>query len=42
MIAGGALYNNLDYSFAVGHEDGSFVYPDTQPGGSGGVVSSRC
>lgn len=33
VIAGGALYNNLDYSFAVGFEDGTFAYPDTQPGG---------
>lgn len=33
ILAGGALYNNLDYSFAVGHEDGSFHYPETQPGG---------
>jgi hypothetical protein len=33
LMAGGALYNNLDYSFAVGHENGSFVYPDGQPGG---------
>jgi len=33
ILAGGALYNNLDYSFTVGHEDGSFAYPDTQPGG---------
>ena len=33
LLAGGALYSNLDYSFAVGHEDGSFVYPPTQPGG---------
>ncbi|MBA2647732.1 MAG: cellulase family glycosylhydrolase [Pyrinomonadaceae bacterium] len=33
IIAGGALYNNLDYSFAVGHEDGTFPYPKTQPGG---------
>ena len=23
MIAGGGIYNNLDYSFSVGHEDGS-------------------
>ena len=28
-----ALYNNLDYSFTAGHEDGTFVYPTTQPGG---------
>ncbi len=33
LIAGGALYSHLDYSFAVGHEDGSFQYPPTQPGG---------
>ena len=38
VIAGGALYNNLDYSFAVGHEDGSFVYPDTQPGGGSAAL----
>lgn len=33
ILAGGALYNNLDYSFTVGHEDGTFVYPAKQPGG---------
>lgn len=33
MLAGGALYNNLDYSFVAGHERGDFVYPKTQPGG---------
>ena len=33
ILAGGALYNNLDYSFTVGHEDGTFQYPDKQPGG---------
>jgi len=33
MLAGGGLYNNLDYSFTVGHEDGTFVYPAKQPGG---------
>lgn len=33
LLAGGGLYNNLDYSFAVGHEDGSFQYPDKTPGG---------
>ena len=33
VIAGGGLYNNLDYSFVAGHEDGTFVYPATQPGG---------
>jgi len=33
VIAGGGLYNNLDYSFAAGYEDGTFQYPPTQPGG---------
>jgi hypothetical protein len=33
ILAGGALYNNLDYSFAVGYEDGTFEYPENQPGG---------
>lgn len=33
IIAGGGLYNNLDYSFAAGYEDGTFIYPEKQPGG---------
>ena len=33
MLAGGALYNNLDYSFAAGHETGNYRYPPAQPGG---------
>ncbi len=33
VIAGGGLFNNLDYSFAAGYEDGTFEYPATQPGG---------
>ena len=33
VLAGGGLYNNLDYSFAAGHEDGTFAYPAKQPGG---------
>jgi hypothetical protein len=35
IIAGGGLFNHLDYSFAVGHADGTFQYPDSQPGGGG-------
>jgi hypothetical protein len=35
LLAGGGLFNNLDYSFTVGHEDGTFQYPSTQPGGGG-------
>lgn len=33
IIAGGSIYDNLDYSYTVGHEDGTFVLPNTQPGG---------
>ncbi|MGD9494849.1 MAG: cellulase family glycosylhydrolase [Armatimonadota bacterium] len=35
MIAGGGLFSHLDYSFTVGHEDGSFELPEKQPGGGG-------
>jgi hypothetical protein len=38
LIAGGALYNNLDYSFTVGREDGTFEYPAVQPGGGSRVL----
>jgi hypothetical protein len=33
LMAGGALYNNLDYSFVAGNEAGDFVYPPNTPGG---------
>ncbi len=33
VLAGGGLFNHLDYSFVVGHEDGTFVYPPKTPGG---------
>jgi hypothetical protein len=33
IIAGGGLFNNLDYSFVAGLEDGTFAYPPKQPGG---------
>ncbi len=33
ILAGGGLFNHLDYSFAAGYENGTFVYPSTQPGG---------
>jgi len=36
MLAGGALFNNLDYSFTADHENGSFEVPAKQPGGGGG------
>lgn len=33
LMAGGALYNNLDYSFTVGQEKGTFAYTPETPGG---------
>ncbi len=33
ILAGGGLFNHLDYSFSTGHEGGTFQYPATQPGG---------
>jgi len=39
IIAGGALYNNLDYSFTVEHPDGTWAeLPATMPGGGGRVL----
>src|SRR3990172_2909094 len=37
LLAGGGLFNHLDYSFVAGHEDGTFVYPEKQPGGGNPV-----
>ncbi len=35
VVAGGGLFNNLDYSFVAGAEDGTFIFPASQPGGGG-------
>jgi len=35
VIAGGGAYSNLDYSYTVRHEDGTFDLPKSQPGGGG-------
>jgi hypothetical protein len=32
LLAGGALYNNLDYSFTTEHEEGTFQVPGSDPG----------
>ena len=34
MLAGGSVFDSLDYSFTVGHEDGSDVEPNGPGGGS--------
>ncbi len=41
ILAGGSVYDNLDYSFAVGHEDGTFKFPTTQPGGGGHKLQAQ-
>lgn len=35
LLSGGGLYNNLDYSYIVGYEDGSWPIPDGNPGWGG-------
>ena len=35
FVAGGALFNNLDYSFTTNHEKGTFKVEKGQPGGGG-------
>ncbi|MHC4751777.1 MAG: putative collagen-binding domain-containing protein [Planctomycetota bacterium] len=39
IIAGGAVYDNLDYSFTVGHEDGTAQI--NAPGGGGAVLHKQ-
>jgi len=35
LLAGGALFDHLDYSFTIDHEDGSAEISDPTPGGGG-------
>ncbi len=39
IIAGGAVYSNLDYSFSVGHEDGTGKI--NAPGGGGSIMHKQ-
>jgi hypothetical protein len=41
IVAGGGLFNHLDYSFVAGHEDGTFKYPQTQPGGGSATLRGQ-
>jgi hypothetical protein len=41
LVAGGSLYNNLDYSFTTSHPDGSFVVAKGQPGGGGVALRTQ-
>ena len=38
MLAGGALFNHLDYSYAAGDEDGMFAFKEPTPGGGGATL----
>ncbi len=35
ILSGAGLYNNLDYSFTVGHETGDWTIPESNPGWGG-------
>jgi hypothetical protein len=41
LLAGGALYNNLDYSFSVGHESGDLDFEGASPGGGSAALRSQ-
>jgi hypothetical protein len=41
LIAGGALYNNLDYSFTAGHERGDYRYDEKTPGGGSATLRKQ-
>jgi len=41
IMAGGAIFNNLDYSFTADDEDGSFVVEKGQPGGGGKILRNQ-
>jgi Cellulase (glycosyl hydrolase family 5) len=41
ILSGGGLFNNLDYSFATGNEDGSFAVRPGEPGGGGKVLRNQ-
>lgn len=41
MIAGGALFNHLDYSFTPGHESGDNRYDSTTPGGGSDALRKQ-
>jgi len=41
LLAGGGVYDNLDYSFTADQENGTFEFPSSQPGGGGPVLRSQ-
>ncbi|MBI4324721.1 MAG: hypothetical protein HY674_05600 [Chloroflexi bacterium] len=41
ILAGGGLFNHLDYSFTAERENGTYAYPATQPGGGNPVFRGQ-
>lgn len=41
ILGGAGLYNMLDYSYTCGHEDGSYVLLESNPGGGSPELRSR-
>ena len=41
ILAGGAVFNNLDYSFTTKHPKGTFVPPPSTPGGGSPALRSQ-
>jgi hypothetical protein len=41
ILAGGALYNNLDYSFTAKHPRGTFAAPASTPGGGSAALRTQ-
>jgi len=41
ILAGGGLYNNLDYSFTSDNEDGNFIIKAGEPGSGGKILRNQ-
>src|SRR5690606_15210096 len=41
LLAGGALYNNLDYSFSADHESGDLDFGGASPGGGSAALRTQ-
>jgi hypothetical protein len=41
ILAGGGLFNNLDYSYTTDNEDGSFIIQPGEPGGGGKILRNQ-
>jgi hypothetical protein len=41
LLAGGGVYNHLDYSFTTAHPKGTFAFPPTTPGGGGPALRAQ-